>query len=172
MNLSTRAHKRNATTKEHIDEEPTSDEVTPSHNDGAREHQKRQRCYRVEWQDFVVHGASETSSERECVRTFPFCQQHLTRHIFSCLSALMIMSHTTLAQGVSARHTIHVSCACVFDLSLDPLFAPLHCLSHLLLHPPDLFFRIFFHTVTFRVSVCLVCSKVTEVFHCFSAPLF
>ena len=27
------------------------------------------------------------------------------------------MSHTTLAQGVSARHTIHVSCACVFDLS-------------------------------------------------------
>ena len=24
----------------------------------------------------------------------------------------------TLAQGVSARHTIHVSCACVFDLSL------------------------------------------------------
>ena len=29
----------------------------------------------------------------------------------------MIMSHTTFAQGVSARHTIHVSCACVFDLS-------------------------------------------------------
>ena len=29
----------------------------------------------------------------------------------------MIMSHTTLAPGVSARHTIHVSCACVFDLS-------------------------------------------------------
>ena len=29
----------------------------------------------------------------------------------------MIMSHTTLAQGVSARHTIHVSCVCVFDLS-------------------------------------------------------
>ena len=28
------------------------------------------------------------------------------------------MSHMTLAQGVSARHTIHVSCACVFDLSL------------------------------------------------------
>ena len=41
----------------------------------------------------------------------------LTRHIFSCLSALMIMSHMTLAQGVRARHTIHVSCACVFDLS-------------------------------------------------------
>ena len=29
----------------------------------------------------------------------------------------MMMSHTTLVQGVSARHTIHVSCACVFDLS-------------------------------------------------------
>ena len=29
----------------------------------------------------------------------------------------MIMSHTTLAQGVSARHVIHVSCACVFALS-------------------------------------------------------
>ena len=27
------------------------------------------------------------------------------------------MSHTTLAQGVSPRHTIHVSCACVFDVS-------------------------------------------------------
>ena len=31
--------------------------------------------------------------------------------------ALVMMCHTTLAQGVSARHTIHVSCACVFDLS-------------------------------------------------------
>ena len=29
----------------------------------------------------------------------------------------MIMSHMTLAQGVSARDTIHVSCACVFGLS-------------------------------------------------------
>ena len=28
-----------------------------------------------------------------------------------------MMCHTTLTQGVSARHTIHVSCACVFDLS-------------------------------------------------------
>ena len=28
----------------------------------------------------------------------------------------MMMSHTTLAQ-VCARHPIHVSCACVFDLS-------------------------------------------------------
>ena len=46
-----------------------------------------------------------------------WCEQNtLTRHIFSCLCAL-VMSHTTLAQGVSARHTIHVSCACVFDLS-------------------------------------------------------
>ena len=29
----------------------------------------------------------------------------------------MIMSHTTLAQGASARPTIHVSCACVSNLS-------------------------------------------------------
>ena len=35
----------------------------------------------------------------------------------------MIMSRTTLAQGVSARHTIHVSCACVFDLSSTLHFA-------------------------------------------------
>ena len=27
-----------------------------------------------------------------------------------------MMSHTTLAQGFSARYTIHVSCVCVFDL--------------------------------------------------------
>ena len=62
-----------------------------------------------------------------------------TRHIFLCLSALMMMSHTTLAQGVSARHTIHVSCACVFDLSSTlSLFALFICLSHLLLHPLNL----------------------------------
>ena len=46
------------------------------------------------------------------------------------------MSHTTLAQGVSARHTIHVSCACVVDLS-STLFALFICLSHLPLHPPE-----------------------------------
>ena len=55
------------------------------------------------WQYAATDGVSE--------------QNTLTRHNFSCLSALMIMSHTTLAQGVSARHTISVSCACVFDLS-------------------------------------------------------
>ena len=32
-----------------------------------------------------------------------------------------------IGSSVSAHHTIHVSCACVFDLS-----------THLLLHPPDL----------------------------------
>ena len=36
---------------------------------------------------------------------------------FSCLPAHVTMSHTTLAQGVSARHTIQVSCACVFVLT-------------------------------------------------------
>ena len=33
------------------------------------------------------------------------------------------MSRVTLAQGVSARHTIHVSCACVSDLSSTLHFA-------------------------------------------------
>ena len=43
------------------------------------------------------------------------CEQNtLTRHIFSCLSALMTVA--ILAQGV-ARRTIHVSCVCVFDLA-------------------------------------------------------
>ena len=52
------------------------------------------------------------------------CEQNtLTRHIFSCFSSLTIMSHTTLAQGVSARHIIHVSCACVSDLSSTLHFA-------------------------------------------------
>ena len=52
------------------------------------------------------------------------CEQNtFTRHIFLCLSALMIMSHTTLVQGVSARHTIHVSCACVFGFSSTLHFA-------------------------------------------------
>ena len=47
---------------------------------------------------------------------------HLTRELFSCLSALIMMSHTTLAQ-VFVR-VIHVSCACVFDLSsfVSPIF--------------------------------------------------
>ena len=43
-------------------------------------------------------------------------QNTFTRHIFSCFSALITVSHVTLAQGVCARHPIHVSCA-VFDLS-------------------------------------------------------
>ena len=64
----------------------------------------------------------------DCMECYTYlCEQNtLTRHIFSCLHACLTVSHVTLAQGVSARHPIHVSCACVFDL------------SHLLLHPPDL----------------------------------
>ena len=41
----------------------------------------------------------------------------LTRHIFSHLRACLKMFHTRLAQSVGASHTIHVSCACVFDPS-------------------------------------------------------
>ena len=51
------------------------------------------------------------------------CDQNtLTRHIFSCLHACLTVSHVTLAQG-SARHPIHVSCACVSDLSSTLHFA-------------------------------------------------
>ena len=42
--------------------------------------------------------------------------------------------------SVSARHPIHVSCACVSDLSSTLHFA-LFTVSHLLLHPPDLHFH-------------------------------
>ena len=61
------------------------------------------------------------------------CKQY-TSHVtfFSCLRALVMLSHTTLAQGVSARHLIHESCACLFDL-FDPRFALFISLSHLLL---------------------------------------
>ena len=53
------------------------------------------------------------------------CEQNtLTRHIFSCWSAVMAMSHTTLARGVGARHPIHAPC--VFDLSLRPSLCTLH----------------------------------------------
>ena len=66
-------------------------------------------------------------------------QNTLTRHIFSSLSALMMMSHTTLAQGVSARHTIHVSCACMFDLSStlsshSSFVFPIFCFFLLIFH--------------------------------------
>ena len=66
-----------------------------------------------------------------------------TRHIISCLSALVIMSHTTLAQGVSARHTIHMSCACVSDLSstlsshsslVSPIFYFILLIFHFIFH--------------------------------------
>ena len=41
----------------------------------------------------------------------------LTRHIFSCLHACFTVSHVTLAQDGCLRHVIHVSCACVPDLT-------------------------------------------------------
>ena len=65
----------------------------------------------------ILQNACSTSPRSGC-RFGEKCEQNtLTRHIFSCLRACLMMSHTILAQGVSARHTIHVSCACVFDLS-------------------------------------------------------
>ena len=52
-----------------------------------------------------------------------------------------MMSHTTLAQGVSARHTIHVSCACVFDLS-----STLHC-ARFTVSPIFYFILLIFHFI-------------------------
>ena len=49
------------------------------------------------------------------------------------------MSHTTVAQGVSARH----------------LFALFICLSHLLLHPPDLSLRLLCGSVRGEISCAL-----------------
>ena len=54
-----------------------------------------------------------------------------TRHIFSCFTAHISMSHTTLAQDVCPHHVIHASCAVVnfalFTVTLIFLF-----------HSPDL----------------------------------
>ena len=78
------------------------------------------------------------------------CEQNtLTRHIFSCFSALITVSHVTLAQGLTAHHVIHVSCVCLSDCTL-------HSLSHLLLHPPD-------------VHLHLLCGSVRREFPCASA---
>ena len=53
------------------------------------------------------------------------------------------MSHVTLAQAVSARHTIHVSCACVSDLSstlhyalskVSPIFYFILLIFHFIFH--------------------------------------
>ena len=44
------------------------------------------------------------------------------KHLQKVLGVCKGFSGSALAQGVSARHTIHVSCACVFDLS-STLFA-------------------------------------------------
>ena len=67
--------------------------------------------------DVPFHGARRGWDSNSST-TRIICEQNtLTRRIFSCLSAPMIMSHATSAQGDSARRTVHVSCACVFDLS-------------------------------------------------------
>ena len=58
------------------------------------------------------------------------------------------MSRVTLAQGVSARHTIHVSCACVSDLSSTLHFALFICLS-LIFYFILLIFHFIFHVGRF-----------------------
>ena len=50
-------------------------------------------------------------------------QNNLTQHIFSYLHACLTVSHVIFAQNGCPRHVIHVSCACVSDLSSTLNFA-------------------------------------------------
>ena len=99
------------------------------------------------------HDAKKKAAEELCE------QNTLTRHIFLCLRACLIMSHTTLAQGVSARHTIHVSCACVFDLS-STLSSHSSFVSHIF-HFVLLIFLFIFHLDRFGVITPL-CASANE----------
>ncbi len=57
--------------------------------------------------------------------------------------------HTTVAQGVRARHTIHVSCACVFDLS-STLSSNSSFVSHIIYF---ILLNFDFHLFLFHVDV-------------------
>ena len=73
------------------------------------------------------------------------CEQNtLTRHIYSCLHACLTVSHVTLAQGAvrvmsSMFHALEW--LCVWFL-FDCPFCTLQSLSHLLLHPPNLYLHL------------------------------
>ena len=121
------------------------DRPFPSHE--WLEDWSRARCTEMsQWTVLVTGppGTGKTDGVRLLVSGLLICEQNtLTRHIFWCLSALMIMSHTTLAQGVGARHTIQVSCACVFDLSstlsshsslVSPILYFIFLIFHLIFH--------------------------------------
>ena len=70
---------------------------------------------------------------------YELCEQNtLTRHILSCFTAHISMSHVTLAQDVCPHHVIHASCAVVVLILFDSPFCTLHRLSHLPFHSRDL----------------------------------
>ena len=86
------------------------------------------------------------------------CEQNtLTRHIFSCFTAHISMSHVTLAQDVCPHHVIHASCAVVVLILFDSPFCTLHRLSHLPFHSPDLHLHLHLH---------LPCGLVRGEVHC------
>ena len=68
------------------------------------------------------------------------CEQNtLTRHIFSCFTAHILMSYVTLAQGV--LRALHPMChphGVVVLILFDSPLCTLHRLSHLPFHSPDL----------------------------------
>ena len=67
------------------------------------------------------------------------CEQNtLRRHIYSCFTAHISMSHVTLAQDVCPHHVIHASCAVVVLILFDSPCCTLHRLSHFPFHSPDL----------------------------------
>ena len=68
------------------------------------------------------------------------CEQNtLTRHIFSCLRARLMMSHTALAQGaVRVIPSICHAPVCLFVPSSTLALHSSFCLSHLPLHLPEL----------------------------------
>ena len=89
-----------------------------------------------------------TQTQTKTINKHKNCEQNtLTRHIFSCFTALISMSHVTLAQGSRCLARItscHHAFGCAFDLILfDPLLCTLHHLSHLLFML--LFFTFIFH---------------------------
>ena len=76
-------------------------------------------CSEQEHPELLLPRRRSVWRNREHPKKISFCEQNtLTLHIFSCFSALITVSHVTLAQGSSAHHVIHASCAVVrFDLS-------------------------------------------------------
>ena len=72
-------------------------------------------------------------------KSFWMCQQNtLTRHIFSCFTALILMTHMTWLKFGCPRTSSHVSSACCVLLDSLRLSLLLFTVSHLPFHSPDL----------------------------------